>query len=328
MSTPTYSTGFLTHICGPGDPADVMAQGLELAVEVERLGFDSFWVTQHHFGAEEGHVPSPLLFLAAVAQRTSRIELGVAVVTVPLEHPLRVAEDAAVLDLLSGGRLQLGLGPGADAPSYAAFDADFEARSDAHSRAWATIRSALDGETIAAGQPLTPHSTGLAKRLWRATGSIGSSEAAGADGVGLLLSRSSHRDGAPVGVTQRPLVDAYLEALPPTATPRVGLTRTVIPTDDPEQTTARAAEGIARWENARRRGTGETFSTEESDVELARRHSIHIGTDDEVREALAADPALEKATHLLYQVQPAHLDHEATLTAMTRLAALNHQEKP
>ncbi|MST34604.1 LLM class flavin-dependent oxidoreductase [Acidimicrobiaceae bacterium USS-CC1] len=82
-----------------------------LAAAAEGAGFDAFWVSEHH-GFDDGYLPSPLVALAAAAQATSTITLATGVVLATLQHPVRLAEDAAVVDHLSGGRLLLGLGSG------------------------------------------------------------------------------------------------------------------------------------------------------------------------------------------------------------------------
>jgi alkanesulfonate monooxygenase SsuD/methylene tetrahydromethanopterin reductase-like flavin-dependent oxidoreductase (luciferase family) len=102
-----------------GDPRDAVP----LARAAEEAGFDSFWVTEHH-GMPDGYLPSPLTLLAALAPVTERIELGTGVLLAPLHHPLRVAEDAALVDRLSGGRLILGLGLGYAEHEYRAFAVD------------------------------------------------------------------------------------------------------------------------------------------------------------------------------------------------------------
>src|SRR5215213_8112249 len=90
--------GFLTHMHVGKDAADAYRIALDLFQAAEELGYDSGWVAQHHFLNGDARMPSTLTFLAAVAQRTRRINLGTAIVILPLEDPLRVAEDAAVVD--------------------------------------------------------------------------------------------------------------------------------------------------------------------------------------------------------------------------------------
>jgi alkanesulfonate monooxygenase SsuD/methylene tetrahydromethanopterin reductase-like flavin-dependent oxidoreductase (luciferase family) len=114
-----FRLGFMLRIPTPwngsdaGDTVDVrqmFANALTLAEAADQLGFDSLWLTQHHFGAVDSALPSPLVFHAAVAARTRHIRLGTTVITAPLEHPIRLAEDAATLDVISGGRVEVGLG--------------------------------------------------------------------------------------------------------------------------------------------------------------------------------------------------------------------------
>ena len=95
--------GFFTRLLDDVSAGERYRLATEQIVRAEALGFESAWVAQHHFNADEGGLPAPFVFLAHIATRTSRIRLGTGVVTLPLEDPVRVAEDAAVLDLLLGG---------------------------------------------------------------------------------------------------------------------------------------------------------------------------------------------------------------------------------
>lgn len=103
----------------------IVKEQMELMIEAERLGFDSVWPAEHHF-SEYGFCGSPQVSLAAVAARTSRIRLGTGVVVLPFHNPIRVAEDFAFLDLLSDGRVSLGVGRGYQPTEYEGFGLDQE----------------------------------------------------------------------------------------------------------------------------------------------------------------------------------------------------------
>ena len=98
-----------------GEDAEVRLHqnAMEQAIWAEAVGFDSYWQTEHHFYTEIGHSSAPEVFLAALSQRTSRIRLGTGVVVLPCNHPFRVAEQVATLDVLSNGRVEFGTGRGA-----------------------------------------------------------------------------------------------------------------------------------------------------------------------------------------------------------------------
>ena len=109
------------------DPARLHAFTLEAIEEAEHLGIDSIWLSEHHLFSDD-YVAAPLTFLAAAAARTSRVRLGTAVVLAPLHHAVEIAEQAAMVDLISGGRLDLGLGTGYRTPEYQLFGADLRNR--------------------------------------------------------------------------------------------------------------------------------------------------------------------------------------------------------
>ncbi|MGO1255483.1 LLM class flavin-dependent oxidoreductase, partial [Microbacterium gubbeenense] len=103
--------GFFSRLLEDAPAADRYRFALEQIEAADRAGFSSAWVAQHHFSRDEGGLPSPLVLLAAAAARTTRIRLGTAVLTLPIDDPVRAAEDASVLDAMSGGRVQLGVAP-------------------------------------------------------------------------------------------------------------------------------------------------------------------------------------------------------------------------
>ena len=120
--------GFFTRLLDQGSAQTRYRLAAEQIRHAERLGFDSAWIAQHHFHEQEGGLPSPLVFLAHVAAQTDRIRLGTAIITLPMENPLRVAEDAAVLDLLTDGRLEVGFGSGGTPTSFLPFGLTSEQR--------------------------------------------------------------------------------------------------------------------------------------------------------------------------------------------------------
>ncbi|GJF22592.1 MULTISPECIES: LLM class flavin-dependent oxidoreductase [Streptomyces] len=103
------------------------AQTLELCEEADRRGVGGLWFTEHHL-FEDGYLPQPLTFAAAVAARTRNARIGTSVVLPALHHPVDLAEQAALVDLISGGRLELGLGAGYRRPEYDLFGAPFGRR--------------------------------------------------------------------------------------------------------------------------------------------------------------------------------------------------------
>ncbi|MEZ5121778.1 MAG: LLM class flavin-dependent oxidoreductase [Solirubrobacterales bacterium] len=163
--------------------ADALRQTIELAEAAEAIGLDGAYVRVHHFAPQ---LASPFPLLAAIGARTSRIEIGTAVIDMRYENPLYMAEDAAAADLISGGRLQLGISRGSPEPALRGFEAfghvPREGESDADmAREHARIfRHAVRGAGVARSDPamtgrsaalaLQPQSPGLAERIWWGSG--------------------------------------------------------------------------------------------------------------------------------------------------------------
>ena len=312
--------GFLSHLHGAAEPRTLYRDYVELFVAAEQLGFDSCWVAQHHFDASAGGLPSPFPFLAAVAERTSRIRLGTAVVTLPLEDPIRVAEDAAVLDALSGGRVELGVGSGADPATFAAFGKNAERRREDNSAGVAVLASALAGEPVPGTDlRLHPAAPGLAGRLWQAAFSRDGAGYVGSRGSRLLLNRAAFGSEGRTDDVQAPWAQAYLAAYPgPPGQVRIGLSRGVYPAADKRAAKAVIEGPVLRM--AERMVRAGRFPAGLSAEEYFERMHISYGSPDEVAERLASDRVLPLATDLIVQFSPAAPPLDAAIAALELLA--------
>ncbi|MGO9751442.1 MAG: LLM class flavin-dependent oxidoreductase [Solirubrobacteraceae bacterium] len=208
--------------------ADALLQSIELAVVAEELGADGAYFRVHHFARQLG---SPFPLLAAIGARTSRIEIGTAVIDMRYENPLYFAEDAGAADLIAGGRLQLGISRGSpeqviDGWRYFGY-APAEGESDAEmARKHAEVAlEVLEGRGFAQPNPrpmfanppgllrIEPHSAGLRERVW--WGAASNATSVWAAKLGLNLQSSTLKDdetGEPLHVQQRKQIDAYREA--------------------------------------------------------------------------------------------------------------------
>jgi len=130
-----------------GDATGLCAQ----AERAEALGFHSFWLPEGHFGAPGGAapIPQPLLWHAAIAARTQRLRLGTTSYLLTIRHPVQVAEEVAVLDRLSGGRVILGVGRGFRRALFSAFDVDRSTKRDRFEAALGVMRDAWAGRPVA-----------------------------------------------------------------------------------------------------------------------------------------------------------------------------------
>jgi alkanesulfonate monooxygenase SsuD/methylene tetrahydromethanopterin reductase-like flavin-dependent oxidoreductase (luciferase family) len=216
------------------DPVQLYQRAVEQAVWAEQVGLDAIWVTEHHF--VDGYVSSPLPVVAAIAARTSRVRIGTSVLVAPLYHPVRLAEELAVIDLLSGGRVELGAGLGWALPEYECFGVDPRRRVSRMQEVLDVVRLAWTEETLSfSGRHFTfdglqvlpkpaqdPHPP-----IWGGATSRAGGRRVGRSGLGLMW-------------LERDVVEGYLEGwaeagLPPDEA-RVDGYLNLLVCDDPEAT--------------------------------------------------------------------------------------------
>jgi len=222
---------------------DFYEERLKLVEAYDRAGFYSYHTAEHH-ATPLGLAASPSVFLAAVAQRTQTLRFGPLVYTLPLHHPLRVVEEICMLDQMSQGRFDLGVGRGISPIETAYFGVNPEHRQAMYLEALAILRQALTGRTLTfhgkfydyADVPMElepfqkPHPP-----LWAGVGTPDGAESAGRNGFNMVANALTAQI--------RTLTDRYRAVAPPNATPLIGLARFVImgETDEEALTIARRA---------------------------------------------------------------------------------------
>ena len=224
---------------------DMLKQTIELAEGADEIGVNGAYVRVHHFARQAA---SPIPLLTAMAARTSRIEVGTGVIDLRYENPLYLAEEAAALDLISDGRLALGVSRGSPETALRGYEAfGYTGSQDPRGADLARPKfdlflRAIEGEALVAADPkmsppgrlaIEPHSPGLRERVWWGAGSTDTAINAGKMGVNLMSSTLvTEATGEPLGILQRKQIDAFREAYREaghTGKPRVSVSRSVFP---------------------------------------------------------------------------------------------------
>jgi putative FMN-dependent luciferase-like monooxygenase len=314
--------GFFTRLLDDAAPAERYRLAAAQIAHAETAGLDSAWIAQHHFHEGEGGLPAPFAFLGFVAAQTSCIRLGTGIVTLPLENPVRVAEDAAVLDLLSNGRFELGVGTGGNPSAFAAFGLDSAQRAEIFADNLDIVRNALAGAPLPGGDTLYPARPQLCDRIWQATFSVSGGARAGKAGDGLLLARTQPRSResphASLAEIQHPIIDAYLDALPPGREPRIMASRSIFAADDREEALRLADIGLRRARASFIAGGHAPPGDALSDMITA--FDVHVGTAADVITSLRADSILERVTDLVFQAHSIDPPHPYILRSIELIA--------
>ena len=235
-----------SHQSGTRSAADALLQSIDLAVAAEELGADGAYFRVHHFARQ---LASPFPLLAAIGAKTRKIEIGTGVIDMRYENPLYMAESASAADLISGGRLQLGISRGSpeqviDGWRYFGYQPEEgETEADMARRHTEKLLDVLRGEGFAKPNPQPmfanppgllrpePYSAGLRERIWWGAGS--NATAVWAAKLGMNLQSSTLKDdetGEPFHVQQAKQIRAYREAWAEaghSGTPRVSVSRSI-----------------------------------------------------------------------------------------------------
>ena len=298
------------------------AQTIEQMVFAESLGYDSVWISEHHF-VEDGYLPSLLTMAAHIAARTTRVRIGTSVLLLPFHDPLRVAEDAAVVDLLSGGRLDLGIGLGYRAEEFAVFGFPRRQRPSRFEENLAILRKAWSGETFThegrdrtiatpirvTPQPLQqPHPP-----IWCAASSVPAAERAARERLHLTIRGSTEvYDAWANGLRERGEdVSAY----------QCVTRRSFFVTDDPERAWADLGphvvyqtEAYADW------GAGSLLGSDTGEAARRARQTWDIGTPEEVAAAIRAYHARMPITQYIGFGVPPGVEPERMNASLERFA--------
>jgi alkanesulfonate monooxygenase SsuD/methylene tetrahydromethanopterin reductase-like flavin-dependent oxidoreductase (luciferase family) len=287
---------------------DALVQSVELAIAAEELGVDGAFVRVHHFARQ---LASPFPLLAAMAVRTHRIEIGTGVVDMRYENPLYMAEEAAAVDLLGDGRLQLGVSRGSPetalrgseafgyVPPEGTSDADLARDKTALFLAAIAGRSVVDADPRMTGGArarlaIQPQSPGLGDRIWWGSGTRATAEWTAQQGMNLMSSTLLVEDtGVPFDELQAEQIARYRTAWAEAGwerEPRVSVSRSVLPIVSDED---RAYFG------------GERSSEDQVGIlegVRARFGKSYVGEPDQLAEELAKDAAVQAADTLLITV--------------------------
>ncbi|CAM1647576.1 Luciferase-like domain [Bartonella apis] len=318
MANNQRKLGFFSRLLDDVPAGERYKLAEEQIIFAEELGFETAWVAQHHFHPQEGGLPSPFVFLSNVAAKTKRIKLGTGVITLPMENPVRVAEDAAVVDLLSNGRLELGFGTGGTRESFEVFGVNPDKRGEVYAHYLEVLRQAFAGEDLLDGNRLYPNAPHLLRRFWMATFSPFGGKLAGEKGDGLMLSRTQPRPAdnlyASLDEIQNPIIDAYLAALPASVKPRIMASRSLFVSRDRAHALELAEKGLKK---AAKR-LGKALSNKKSDTleDLIVAFDQHVGTPEDVIASLKKDTSLNRATDVVFQVHSVDPPHEDIMKSL------------
>jgi alkanesulfonate monooxygenase SsuD/methylene tetrahydromethanopterin reductase-like flavin-dependent oxidoreductase (luciferase family) len=323
MPRPLRKLGFLTIGLFDGDdPRPGHESTLEIIELGEELGFDSAWVRHRHL---QYGISSPIALLAAASQRTNRIELGTAVIPLGWENPLRLAEDLATVDILSGGRLNPGLSVGPPMHFDKVKEALYPDTADKEDFSYRRVERLL---AFVRGEPasdfsgtegfevfsdrIEPHAPGLIRRMWYGGASLRSAQWAGEHGMNFLTSSvvraEESEDFAEIQLSH---VRTFREHHPDGQAARVSEGLVVVPTD------SASSEQRARYEAYADSRLART-ATPQGPARLLFAPDL-VGTSDQIAERLYGHAGFREVDEVAFAL-PFSFEHDDYVQILTDIA--------
>ena len=301
--------GVFDHMDRAGVPlGQQYAERLELIEAYDRAGFHAYHLAEHH-ATPLGMAPSPSVFLAAVAQRTRRLRFGPLVYTLSLYHPLRLMEEICMLDQMSGGRLELGVGRGISPFELGYYGADAEAAPQIYAEALQVILQGLQRETLSfTGKHFTFRDVPIELKpvqrphppLWYGVGRPDSVPWTARNNVNIVCGGDAQRVRA---ITDR-YRSEWAAAGHTGPLPLLGMTRHIVVADDGVEALTIARRAYAPWYRHLmqlwlKHGSRPTTAFAPDFDEARRTSQGYAGTPAEMRDWLSADLAASGANYLV-----------------------------
>lgn len=296
---------------------------LDQAAHAEDLGYDSIWLSEHHF-TDEGYLPSIPTMLGALSERTSRVRLGTAVLLAPLHHPLKLAEDLAVADQLSGGRLDVGIAPGYRPKEFTVLDVPKRERGSRTDETIELLRLAWTGEQFSysgrhfdftdvvvtpppAQQPGPP--------IWIGGSSVAAARRAARYGLAFMPDSGAGPE----------VYDAYHSGLPEGVAPHLATNRVLFAASSTEKAWELCGEYLLYQFNGYRKwfsdaGDDDSHGAELTDPSVLSRDHYFVGTPDDILTSIQQSQQRFGYEELIFWARPPGMPIEQSTASLDLIA--------
>lgn len=296
---------------------------IDQALLAEQLGFESIWLSEHHF-TDDGYLPAISAMLGALAARTSVVRLGTAVLLAPLHHPLRLAEDMAVVDQLSGGRLEVGLAPGYRQEEFSVLGTDRRQRGERTDETIELLKVAWRGERFSyrgrcfhfddvVVQPPAYQGSGIP--LWVGGSSVAAAERAARHSAGFMPDSGATED----------VYDWYRSKLGGLQVPAIATNRVLFAAESRELAWERCGRFVLHQFNGYRRwmrdaGDQDAHGADLRSPEQLSREHYFVGTPDDIVEAIQTSRSRFGYDRLIFWARPPGMPIDVSTRSLELIA--------